>query len=327
MTASKIEDGIYVDDGVKDGVRTLDAAIFDCDGVLIDVSNSYDLAIKKTVNFITSEFASISLPQVTTEMIDSLKRTGGFNDEVDVTYALILAGVASKKVGRAFSDVVADVAKNADATGIVSVEGYLDMLMIDLKEIKEKLVYPAKRFESTLSSVFDEMFYGEGLFFKLYGRQPKFFNGQGLIKNDVVLVTKGVLDELHQKFGRKIGIVTGRGQLSAEYSLGKLFAEFDLKNSRFLEDEPREMAKPNPQSLISSIKGMDASHAIFVGDSMEDYIMARQAQDSGFPTLFCGIYGTSKEPRSKREFFEQKGADLILESVSLLPKTLNLVRG
>lgn len=310
----------------RDKINKLDAIIFDCDGVLIDVSKSYELAIKKTVEFVTSEFTQMNPPPVTTEMIDDLKKTGGFNDEVDVTYALILAAVASKKIGKSFSDLASDVARNADTTGISSVEKYLDMTKIDLADIKKRLAYPSSTSETSLSAIFDEMFYGANLYSQLYGRAPKFFNGKGLIENDVILVTKRLLDDLRPSFDKKIAIVTGRGQVSAKHSLGKLLDEFDLGNSRFLEDEPREMAKPNPESLISSITGMKASCSVFVGDSMEDLIMARKADESENPTLFCGIYGTGKDPDSKRAFFEQEKADIILESISHLPKTLNLVR-
>lgn len=320
-----MDEGIYIDAEQMDKIKKLDSIIFDCDGVLINVSNSYDLAIKKTVDFITSKFASIKL-QVTTEMIDGFKKTGGFNDEVDVTYALILVAVASQKTGKSFPDLVSEVAKNADSTGIISVEKYLDLLKVDLSDIKKRLVYPAKKFESPLSSIFDEIFYGSALYTKLYKKSPQFFDDIGLIENDVVLVTKDLLQELHQRFDKNIAIVTGRGAVSAEHSLGNLFDEFNLKNSRFLEDEPREMAKPNPKSLISSINGMHASCSMFVGDSMEDYIMARKANESGNLTLFCGIYGTSQDPQAKRNFFEQKGADLVLESIGMLPKALNLVR-
>lgn len=327
MTLKKIDNGIYVDVQKIDKIKNLDAIIFDCDGVLIDVSNSYDLAIKKTVDFVANKIATINKSLlVTTEMIDSFKKTGGFNDEVNVTYVMILAAVASEKTGKNFSDLVFEAAKNADQTGIKSVEVYLDSIKIDLTDIKTKLVYPAKRFESPLSSIFDEIFYGTDLYIQLYRRSPKFFNGNGLIENDIVLVTKNLLDELRQRFGKKISIVTGRGVISARHSLENLFYEFDLKNSKFLEDEPREMAKPNPQSLISSIKGMGASCPMFVGDSMEDFIMAHKAEESGNPTLFCGIYGTSKDHETKRNFFEQKGADMVLESIHLLPKALNLVR-
>lgn len=315
-----------MDSSKIDLFRKLDAIVFDCDGVLVDVTNSYDLAIKKIVDFVLNEMTSINGANlVTTAMIDGFKASGGFNDEVDVTYALILSAEAAKKLGRPFSEFVCDVINKSDETGIRSVEKFLDSLKVDLSEIKAKLAYPGKRFESPLSSIFDEIFYGTELFTQLYKRNPKFFNGKGLIENDIVLINKNLLDELCKKFKNNIAIVTGRGTLSASHSLKKLFDQFNLKNSRFLEDEPREMAKPNPQPLISSIRGMSASCSMFVGDSTEDYIMTRKVQEMGNLTLFCGVYGTSKDPASKLALFQDKGADIILESINLIPKALNLV--
>jgi len=325
LTLKELGSGIYVDSEKTGRVKKLDSVIFDCDGVLIDVSNSYDLAIKRTVDFVARTVASVGGAEVTSEMIDGFKRTGGFNDEVDVTYALVLAAVAAKKKAEEFPRVAREVAQNADSSGIRSVEKYLDSQGLDLAEIKAKLAYPSKRFESPLSSMFDEAFYGRDLYTRLYNRPPKYWDTQGLIENDVVLVTREILDQLRRKFGSRIAIVTGRGAISASHSLKSLFEEFDLKNSRFLEDEPREMAKPNPSTLVATIQGMQGTCSLFVGDSTEDLIMARKAEEAGVPTLFCGIYGTSKDPQGKRAFFEQKGADMVLESVSLLPKTLNLV--
>ncbi|OLC36091.1 MAG: HAD family hydrolase [Thaumarchaeota archaeon] len=326
MTLKKLEEGIFVDATKLEKIRKLDAIIFDCDGVLIDVYNSYDLAIKKTTDFVVKEMASINESNlVTSKMIDGFKSTGGFNDEVDLTYVLILSVVAANKISKQFKEFVFEVIKNADQDGIKSVERFLDTLKVGISDIRKRLAYPGKRFENPLSSIFDEMFYGTKLYAKLYKNKPKFFDGRGLIDNDVVLLTKELVDELQKRFDKKIAIVTGRGLLSAQYSLKKLFDEFDIKNSRFLEDESREMAKPNPQSLISSITGMGATCTVFVGDSTEDYIMAREADDVGKSTIFCGVYGTSKDPRAKRALFENKNADIIVESINLIPKTLNLV--
>ena len=58
---------------------------------------------------------------------------------------------------------------------------------------------------------------------------------------------------------------------------------------------------------------------------MEDLIMSQKATENGNKTTFCGIIGTSKETDSKRSFFEKNGATLILDSIQLLPKVLNLV--
>jgi phosphoglycolate phosphatase-like HAD superfamily hydrolase len=100
--------------------------------------------------------------------------------------------------------------------------------------------------------------------------------------------------------------------------------QIDLNNSEFLEDEPRNLAKPNPLSLIQSIKGMESHNSIFVGDSMEDLIMAKKATDQGYKTTFCGIIGSSKNPQKKLKLFAKNEALLVLESIDLLPKVLNL---
>ena len=326
MTLNEIEKGILVDSTKIEKIKKLDSIVFDCDGVLIDVSNSYDLAIKKTVDFIIKEMAQVNESGlVTTTMIEGFKATGGFNDEVDVTYALILAVVAAKKRNELFSKFVFKVIGNADQTGIKSVEKYLDDINVDIFDIRKKLAYPSKKFQNPLSSIFDEIFYGSKLFVQLYKRGPQFFDGKGLIENDVVIFNKDLAMNLHERFDKRIAIVTGRGFLSAKHSLKDLFNEFDLNNSRFLEDEPREMAKPNPQSLVSTIKGMNGNNSLYVGDSMEDYIMARKADESGMLTIFCGVYGTSNDQEAKRSLFESNNADIIVKSIDLIPKALNLV--
>lgn len=326
MILNKVEEGIIIDPTKIEKMKNLDSIIFDCDGVLIDVSNSYDLAIKKTVDFVIKEMAQINNSGlITTEMIEGLKTSGGFNDEIDVAYALILGVVAAKKRNTLFSDFILQVIENADQTGIKSVERYLDVVNADVSDIRQKLAYPGKKFQNPLSSIFDEMFYGSELYEQLYKRKPQFFHGLGLIENDIVLLNKDLIAKLHQRFDKKIAIVTGRGNLSTKHSLKDLFKEFDLNNSKFLEDEPREMAKPNPQSLISTIQGMNANVSLYVGDSMEDYIMARKADESGMPTIFCGVYGTSTDPEAKKSLFENNHADIIVKSIDLIPKTLNLV--
>jgi len=84
------------------------------------------------------------------------------------------------------------------------------------------------------------------------------------------------------------------------------------------------MAKPDPFSVIQTIKGMKISNSIYVGDSMEDLLMAKKATEQGYKTTFCGIIGTSNIPQKKLELFEKNGALLVLESINLLPKALNL---
>jgi len=57
---------------------------------------------------------------------------------------------------------------------------------------------------------------------------------------------------------------------------------------------------------------------------MEDFIMAKKATNLGSKTTFCGIIGTSKNPQEKLELFQRNDAILVLDSINLLPKVLNL---
>ena len=319
------DEGIYLQEGINEKLNDVDSVIFDCDGVLIDITNSYDIAIQRTTSYILKEIGNITnFDPVTSEIIDGFKATGGFNDEVDLTYAAILSLTAANKLNKRGKNFVFEVIENADVTGIKSVENYLDKIKVDISEIKQKLNYPGRHLENILYSTFDEIFYGPDLYYKLFKKKSE-FTDPGLIENDVVLVKQEMLEILKKKFKNKIAIVTGRGTESIRYSLKEVFEEFDLKNSVFLEDEERALAKPNPDSLIRSIQGLESSHCLYVGDSMEDLIMAQKATQLGNKTTFCGIFGTGKFPDQRKKLFLENNVSLIINSIDLIPKALNLV--
>lgn len=323
MTLTKKFEGIYIDDSGIDALDKIDAIIFDCDGVLIDVTKSYNLAIIKTTQYVLENFAKINDSiNIDFKIIDGFKSTGGFNDEVDLTYAAIISLVAAKKLKKDQTSFIIDVIKNANSSGISSVEKYLEN-QVDISDIKKQLSYPGLHHKNPLYQIFDQLFYGPELYQKLFTNSSK-FSEPGLIEQDDVILNNLLIEMIQKKFDSKIAMMTGRGKESTHYSLKTLLEKFDLKNSVFLEDESRELAKPNPQPLLDAIKGMNSILTLYVGDSMEDFIMANKATDLGSKTIFCGIIGTSKNPQEKLELFQRNGAILVLDSINLLPKVLNL---
>lgn len=323
MTLTKKSEGIYTDDSKIQILNELDSIIFDCDGVLIDITKSYDQTIIKTTRYVLENLAKINLSiDIDFKIIDGFKSTGGFNDEVDLTYAAIISLVAAKKLEKDPTNFIFDVIKNSDFTGIVSVEKYIEN-QTDISEIKKQLSYPGTHHGNPLYQIFDQIFYGPELYQKLFNKTSN-FSDMGLIEQDDVILNNILFEKLQKKFNSKIAMVTGRGKESVKYSLKSLLAKFNLDNSMFLEDEPRELAKPNPQSLLNSINGMNCTSTLYVGDSMEDFIMAKRTSDLGQKTTFCGIMGTSKNPQEKLDLFEENGAILVLDSINLLPKVLNL---
>ena len=323
MTLIKKSDGIYVDDSKIEILKKIDAVIFDCDGVLIDITKSYDLTIIKTTQYVLKHFAQIEdAIDVDFKIIDGFKSTGGFNDEVDLTYAAIISIIAAKKLEKDQTNFIFTVIENSDSSGIISVEKYLENL-VDISDIKKQLSYPGTHHENPLYRIFDQIFYGPELYEKLFHNTSE-FTDPGLIEQDDVILNEILIEKLLKKFNSKIGMVTGRGKESVSYSLKSLLNKFDLNNSVFLEDESRELAKPNPQPLLNSINGLNSASTLYVGDSFEDFIMAKRTTDLGHETTFCGIIGTSKNPQEKLELFEKNDAILVLDSIHLLPKVLNL---
>ena len=321
MTLTQKSKGIYVDDSFDP--TKFDSIIFDCDGVLVDITNSYDQTIVKTAKYVLETLAKINDSiQIDFKIIDGFKSTGGFNDEVDLTYAAILSIVAAKKLKKDQTEFINLVIDHSNSTGIKSVENFIKN-QVDISEIIEQLSYPGSHKDNILYQIFDQLFYGPELYSKLFQNTSK-FSEPGLIENDVVIFNNDLADKLGNKFHNQISMVTGRGKESVKYSLKHLLEKFDLQNSMFLEDEPRELAKPNPQSLVNSIAGMNSKSCLYVGDSMEDFIMAKKATILGNKTTFCGIIGTSKNPEEKLQLFEQNEAILVLDSINLLPKVLNL---
>ena len=323
MTLTQKSTGIYTDDSFNLILPHIDSIIFDCDGVLIDITKSYDETIIKTVQYVLENFAKIDDSiKVNFAIIDGFKATGGFNDEVDLAYAAIISFVAAKKLKKDPMKFIFTVIENSDSSGIVSVQNFLKN-QINISEIITKLSYPGPHDTNILYQIFDQLFYGPQLYLKLFQNTSK-FSYPGLIENDIVIFNDNLSEKLLKKFGKQISMVTGRGKESVSYSLKKLLETFDLKNSVFLEDESRDLAKPNPTALVNSITGMNSKSCLYVGDSMEDFIMAKKATILGNNAIFCGIIGTSKNPQEKLKLFEQNEAIVVLDSIDLLPKVLNL---
>lgn len=300
------------------------------DGVLIDTRLSYNLAIKKTVKHVLDILnMAKTIQSVSDSILLKMRRTGGFNNDIDTTYALILTSLVSQITSsKELESLLFGATNMIDAGGIISVERYLSTLYskATVERIKLKLSYPGPVGGSIVTTVFDEVFYGGELFKQRYGIYPKYFFGTGLIDNEKVLITRGTTRFLSNRFNNSIGVVSGRSKLAFEYSLQGILSTFNKEACIFLEDEIRKNAKPNPYGIRKAMKRMLTKHAIYVGDSVEDIIMVGKAKEEmGLDVEFIGIYGSSPKPMETRKALKQNGAELVLRSVNNLPNILNNV--
>jgi HAD superfamily phosphatase len=299
--------------------------IFDIDGVLLDTRKSYNRTIKKTVEYLVKYINPTirnARTLVSDELIFNFRKSGMFNNDTDTCYAFLLSILCGPSKISELYFFIENISNNATINGISSVENYLQGYSESrLKEIKKLLNYPGDIHRSILTRVFDENFYGCYLFKKQHNTISKYYFG-----NDTLLVSHSTMKKISNFFDKRIGIVSGRSRIAAEYSMKSLIKFFDNGGSIYLEDQERVMGKPDPSALIKCVKSFGVNNAFYVGDSVEDLLMVQRARKiSNIHIELIGICASNARSKQVRNFFNSNGISLIVRDVNELPNILNKV--
>lgn len=234
----------------------IEAIIFDMDGVLVDVKSSYREAIKKTVAAVLKESFAQSR-EISDTPIEILKRIPGFNNDWDLSYALIM--LMSKNIPE--SD-------------------YQVHITPVTPEIRTTPQY--KRAQD----IFQGFYLGEQLYTTLYRRSPPVAAPVGLITKETLLIRRELLQELKNRFS--LAIATSRPRFEAIYALTNLQlmpSIFTEETVVAQEDAPRE--KPFPDPLLEAQKRINKQHCIYVGDTINDITAAQKA---GMKSIYIGSH-------------------------------------
>jgi HAD superfamily hydrolase (TIGR01549 family) len=346
----------------------VDSVVFDCDGVLVDARRSYDATITEVAERILYENVGINSPgkNFTPNMIRQLRQTGGFNNDWDSTYALILFSIlalpkneahrlahegipnGSKESLRISSKEIRTVVDEFCSTttdlslGCEAVNSYLNTAQLSrdsasvIATVQEQLGYPGSPPSSLLSTLFDEIYHGPKLFRKMYGVQAHHYKGKGFIENERLIIRRKDLETLSRLLGgRRLALVTGRPYLATKHVLRDMMKYFKREASVFIGDldvhpelatQLNQFRKPSGRSLIHAQQKLPSETLLYVGDSAEDVRMAEDARRLKVRVLFAGIYGTGPGHEEQSKFFRDRGADLVLPTVRQIPIILRTVK-
>ncbi|PUA31438.1 MAG: hypothetical protein B9J98_06210 [Candidatus Terraquivivens tikiterensis] len=376
---------VSIRQGAKQSLANVDAVIFDCDGVLIDIRESYNVAIHKTVEYILSTIlGDVDGPITTDAQIEALRLCGGFNNDWDTAYVLsewAFLNIPEECVGR-FSEEMLNLEMDGPLADLVNLlsnrlkvgkcrasfqnsqKEFLEMLkgvvkakkqldrydvdaMMDeaaakkgmtkqLQQFRRLLGYPGRFGECLLVTVFEELYYGAEGVEILYGKKPSFFSGPGLFNKERPIVEEETLMKLQRILGySNFTIASGRDRWSAKKVLGKLFEYFNQRAAVFLADEVRligteaqKVGKPDPYCLFKSVSYLlPDRNVLYVGDSAEDMLVTKNANEIMNRFLFAGVYASCSTPDLKVEYFMENGADVIMPTVNELPELLLYAKG
>jgi HAD superfamily hydrolase (TIGR01548 family) len=229
----------------------LDILVFDMDGVLVDVSESYRKTIAKTVQIYLETclgFKKASAPPITEEHISSFKMAGGFNNDWDLTSGLLLflisiSGLPALSRQKSFVSIE-EVSQHlrSRSSGFCStltgqtLQNYFSRFVERVKSCGggskgiewtlrktrdaswDGWVYSSGEIHTTnvVKRIFQEIYLGRA-FPRHYPLRPLFYHGQGYHLREKLLIPKRILSCLHKRV--RMGIASGRPRAEAELAL------------------------------------------------------------------------------------------------------------
>jgi phosphoglycolate phosphatase-like HAD superfamily hydrolase len=231
--------------------------VFDIDGVLIQTNGSFVESTIKTFEFVRAMFNKPAKCNI--DHISFLKSLGGFNNDWDLTFALLSISWDYER----FDDK--------------------ELLAILKNYFKKDSILP--KIEITfdfVKRIFQEYYLGEKLFFDMYGEMPKFVFFKGFIYQE-----KPVINFCNYSLNiENIGIYSGRCFKEAEVAL-RAVNLMPLKEFYFTDDSG--FKKPDPTPLEKMFIINNCSKMIYVGDTLDDLELVKRAREKDLPVEFIGV--------------------------------------
>ncbi len=282
--------------------------VFDLDGVLVDVEESYRRAIKDTVE----EVHGI---EVEDKSIQALKNAGGFNNDWHVTYALALLGLIERNV-ELFNRH--EWFRNIKETG-----GGLETAITNAGDQVRNSVFDDVLDQwdrSRMLSVFQQLYLGSELYEEIEGEAPDRIES-GYIYDERVLLDVETRRSLLDRYS--IAVLTGRPRAEAKIALERV--GLNLPSGRLCAMEDWEASKPHPSGLFNLREKLEADSLVLVGDTLDDIRTAVSASEKDPDRSYYGVgvlTGGLKGNEGMKKF-KEAGAHVVLESVNELPELLS----
>ena len=322
--------------------------VFDMDGVLIDVSNSYRDTVRQTAGlFFKIAPSSEKLPGPLFPLKDlaAVKQSGGLNNDWDLSCLVInlLFNLIEKPPVYQSKDPWARYQETIRQCNVSSLARFLESDPMPLSDLlkragktKNSFIYGLFAGDvgsgNIIKQIFQEVYLGKALFEATYGLNPLFYHDQGFIHREKLLIDKGVLAALARN--HILAIATGRPRAEAEYPL----THFDLRKyftnvlalEDCLEEEKRRsqavghrvsLSKPDPFMLdaIAAKQKNPLGGYFYIGDMPDDMVAAKKSE-AGYKGV--GMVMAAADKESLKKELLRAGADYIIEDFDQLKSLL-----
>ncbi len=296
----------------------IDAVIFDMDGVLLDITGSIRVVNCLAVPFYLREVLGWPAPDdlLTSADIELFKNAGGFNDDVDLTQALVLHYLVKGREHPDDNPVTLNVLPPTlrRYTALIKERGgglaAAEAICFEGLSRQDQDAIESHYHKARIRQVFQELFGGEHCE-RLYGHAPTLYHGPGGINKDRVL-----LDLAKLPIDKALGVMTGRTRREAEFGLELLGLNALIPPSSIVTQDDG-FQKPHPGGLQELTQRLGLTHAVYIGDTLDDLRTVRAFNALSHEVNFLSAQVlTGPAGAANTTLFRNAGADLIAPDVN-----------
>lgn len=296
----------------------IDAVIFDMDGVLLDITRSIRVVNCLAVPYYLRTVLGWPAPDdlLTSDDIEMFKNAGGFNDDWDLTYALVLHYVSKGHEHPSASPETLNVFQpklSRYAARIKDRGGWLraaEEIAFEHLTREDRLAVETDYRKYLIKQIFQEMFAGEYCE-RLYGFVPTLYTGRGYINDD-----RPLLDLAKLPTDKTLGVQTGRTYEEAVIGLEFCGLETLIPETSTITKRDG-FHKPQPGGLARLAERLGFSNAIYIGDTLDDLRTVQNFNQAHGPKTFLSAQVlTGPAGQANEKLFRNSGADIVAADVN-----------
>jgi HAD superfamily hydrolase (TIGR01548 family) len=319
--------------------------VFDMDGVIVDVSESYRESIRQTARLFfrgAEAYDELPDPLFSLEDLSEVKQSGGLNNDWETTYrviSLLLTQIDLPDTAAAAEDAARLRQTILRQCNLSRLSDYLRSERYPLRRLIQTAGPAGKRLIKPLSAgdvgtgniikqIFQELYLGKERFESIYQFPSSVNPGNGLISRETLMADPELLRWLSRR--HRLAIATGRPKVEAAYPLKRFNLQDAFSTVLTLDDcmleetqqaiktgERPSLSKPHPFMLnvIARQFAGKVNRHYYIGDMPDDMLAAKQAS-----ATFIGIGKLTPASNAQRGRLRlmEAGADYVIEDLAEL---------
>ncbi|MDW8365774.1 MAG: hypothetical protein RMK49_08035 [Abditibacteriales bacterium] len=300
----------------------VEAVLLDVDGVIVNVAETFRVVVCEAAQFYCEQFLGFERDGrlIYPSEVELFKRAGGFNNDWDVTLAVVLLAIAKslryetknprrlREWAPTLEEFTDEIARRGG--GLSVAEAYV-LEYLDSPTLRRELSLQWN--QRTIVQIFQEIYAGNQYCKRLYGFDPEHVQSEGYVDKERVLLNPRLIPP-----SVKLGVLTGRTLEETRLVLQRADLTDLIPEGHWVTHDDG-VQKPDGRALALLAERLRFRLAIYVGDTLDDWRTVcryRELRGAGRSKVIGCLVLTGAAGAQNQTLFLEQGAEIVAPDVN-----------